>query len=173
MVVGLANGSRSANKSIHADAFLSIFIFDLLVTPFLLASDDEADAAVEPWIFFKKSNAERFDDDDDDDDEVCADAIGLQLLAALLKMSNKQSVSVGSFVEMSNRSRIIESLTLVFVSLVALSAVSAFDCVVSSSFCFAVFSFDESSFCDALTSSSKSSCKWSREKKCDKFCRNG
>lgn len=42
MVVGLANGSRSANKSIQADAFLSL-IFDLLVAPFLYGSDDVDD----------------------------------------------------------------------------------------------------------------------------------
>lgn len=154
MAVGLANGSRSANKSIQADVFLSL-IFGLLFAPFLLLFDS-ADA-VEPCIFFRKSKAKIFDDDDDDDDD-CADAIGLQPLAALLKMSNKQSVSLGSSFEMSNKSRMVESLTLALLPLVAFSGGSEMGCAVSSFTFFDGF-FVEVSFCDAFTSSSKSSYK--------------
>lgn len=43
MAVGLDNGSRSMNKSIQADVFLSL-IFDLLIKLFpLFASDDNDD----------------------------------------------------------------------------------------------------------------------------------
>lgn len=149
--MGLANGSRSANKSIHADVFLS-FIFGLLITPFLLlllllASDD--DEAVEPGTFLRKSNVKIFDDD-------CV-AIGLQPFAALLKMSSKQSVSIGSAVDKSSKSRMVESSTLAFFSLVAFSLASDFDDVDSSVVFFADFSA-KFSFSDDFTSSSKSSC---------------
>lgn len=147
MAAGLANGSRSANKSIQADVFLSL-IFGLLVPPFLVFASD---VAVEPCIFFRKSNAKIFDDD-------CADVTGLQPLAALLKMSNKQSVSLGSSFEMSNKSRIVESLTLALLPLVAFSAGSDTGCVVSSPTFFDGF-LVEVSFSDAFTSSSKSSYK--------------
>lgn len=81
----------------------------------------------------------------------CVGCVGLQPFAALLKMSNKQSVSLDSSVEISNKSRIIESLTLNLFSLVALSVSSDFVCV-------APFSFDELLFSVDFTSSSKSSC---------------
>lgn len=146
IVMGLANGSRSANKSIHADVFLSL-IFGLLITPFLLDSVD----AVELWIFFRKSNVKMFEDD-------CADEVGLQLFAALLKISSKQSVSLGSFDDISNKSRMVESFTLVLSSLVAFSFVSDFDWDVCSIKFFADLSV-EISFSVDLTSSSKSSYK--------------
>lgn len=150
MVVGLANGSRSANKSIHADVFLS-FVFGLLIAPFLLLLVSIADAVdVEPGNFFRKSNVKIFDED-------CADAFGLQLFAALLKMSSKQSVSLGSDVDKSSKSKIVESSTLDFLSLVALSLASLFDDVDTSPVFFADFSA-ESSFAADFTSSSKSSC---------------
>lgn len=84
IAVGLDNGSRSMNKSIQADVFLS-FIFDLLWLFPLFASDDNDDDdsndvvaldigthddvaaaadVLDPWIFFRKSNVNRFDDDD-------------------------------------------------------------------------------------------------------------
>lgn len=152
IAVGLDNGSRSWNRSIQADAFLSL-IFDLLIKPFaLFASEDDDDdddddavdvgthddvaataaaAAVDPWIFFRKSNANRFDDDDDDD---CAAALfGRYPFAALLKMSNKQSVSLGSVVDISNKSRMVESLTIVFGSFGSVSMLWDFVCARSSS----------------------------------------
>lgn len=107
MVVGLASGSRSANKSIHAAVFFSLLF--VLIASFLLVSLD----ALELCIFFKKSNVKIFDDVDDD----CVAAIGLQAFAALLKMSSKQSVSLGSSVVMSSKLRIVESLTLSFLSI--------------------------------------------------------
>lgn len=157
--MGLAKGSRSANKSIHAVAFLSlIFLF----TPFLPTSVDEV---VEPCIFFKKSNVNKLDDDDDDDvdDDWNAedeDAVGLQPFATLLKMSSKQSLSVGSSVDISNKSRIVESLTIALFPFVVLSPNSdlEFD---DSSFIFCAGISAILSVCAALMSSSKSSCYFS------------
>lgn len=145
----MANGSRSANKSIHADVFLS-FIFGLLIAPFLLLLVSIADAVdVDPGNFFRKSNVKMFDDD-------CADAFGLQLFAALLKMSSKQSVSLGSLVDKSSKSKIVESSTLAFLSLVALSLSSFFNGFDVSADFFAAFSA-ESSLPEDFISSSKSS----------------
>lgn len=102
MVAGLASGSRSANKSIQADVFLSA----LLAAPFLFASENEDG----PWIFLKKSKPKMLD---------CAEEVGLQLLAALLNTSNKQSVSLGSSADMSSKSVISVSFTEFLLPLVA------------------------------------------------------
>lgn len=180
IAVGLENGSRSWNRSIQADVFLSLN-FDLLIKPFdLFASDDEDDeddddddavdvgthddvvaaaaaAAVDPWIFFRKSNVNRFDDDDD-----CAAALfalfGRHPFAALLKMSNKQSVSLGSVVDISSKSRIVESLTIVFGSFGSVSMLGDFFCArISALFWLDAFPSVDELF-DALMSSWKSSC---------------
>lgn len=82
------------------------------MAPFLCASD--AIAVELGWIFFKKSNVKRFDDD-------CADAFDLQPFDALLNISSKLSISLGSFVVKSSKSKMVESFTLAIGSPVAFS----------------------------------------------------
>lgn len=96
MLDGLASGSRSANRSIHAELFLSAL--DLPDTLFLLLGSSALEA---PWIRFNMSNA-RLD--------VVGPAV-FDVLAALLaphaaplNISNKQSDSDGSSSAMSSKS---------------------------------------------------------------------
>lgn len=96
MLVGLANGSRSANKSIHAELLLSAF--DLFGALFLLVGSNELDA---PWIRFKMSNA-KLDVAEAVEFGGLADLLAPQ--AAPLNISNKQSDSVGSSSAMSSKS---------------------------------------------------------------------